>query len=295
MNRDVVEGGLAQQQSRAPKYDQDDFWEAAFQADCRSAVGLHYDNIKVASRFAVPPSVRAALFDLNGTVSISEGSYRHALRLAVEHLLNRFVPADVWSRVSSAWHMSDTAVCRSTLRALRLLMPEAVPASLGPRELTAVQKDFLDRASLEVPPAPVPGVEAIITGLSRAGAALALVTGSSADDGMRTLQRFGLLQHFALIISTHELSRNKPHPLPYAWALRRLGVPQEEALAFEDSVSGALSAHQAGVETVVRAGRGRGCRMAGDLRAGARSERLPFRRSAGITVVEEWPQVRMPG
>jgi beta-phosphoglucomutase-like phosphatase (HAD superfamily) len=42
----------------------------------------------------------------------------------------------------------------------------------------------------------------------------------------------------------------KPDPAPYRAALRKTGVSAEDALAFEDSISGIASAVAAGIPTV---------------------------------------------
>jgi beta-phosphoglucomutase-like phosphatase (HAD superfamily) len=47
-----------------------------------------------------------------------------------------------------------------------------------------------------------------------------------------------------------DLEAVKPDPAPYRAALKKTGVPAEEALAFEDSVSGISSSVAAGIPTV---------------------------------------------
>jgi beta-phosphoglucomutase-like phosphatase (HAD superfamily) len=47
-----------------------------------------------------------------------------------------------------------------------------------------------------------------------------------------------------------EVEAVKPDPAPYKAAVRKVGVAAEEALAFEDSVSGIFSSVAAGIPTV---------------------------------------------
>lgn len=51
---------------------------------------------------------------------------------------------------------------------------------------------------------------------------------------------------FDLIISDEDVTHTKPHPEPYLLAAQRLGANPRRCVAFEDSVTGSLSALQAG-------------------------------------------------
>ncbi len=55
---------------------------------------------------------------------------------------------------------------------------------------------------------------------------------------------------FDLVITGDEVSHGKPHPEPYAAALRGLGVAADECIAIEDSPTGVRSAVAAGVPTL---------------------------------------------
>lgn len=55
---------------------------------------------------------------------------------------------------------------------------------------------------------------------------------------------------FDLVITGDEVAHGKPHPEPYAAALRGLGLQAEECVAIEDSPTGVRSAVAAGVPTL---------------------------------------------
>ncbi len=59
----------------------------------------------------------------------------------------------------------------------------------------------------------------------------------------------GIRERMDEIMIGGELPHSKPHPYPYSEAARRLGVPMERALAFEDSGPGIRSASGAGACT----------------------------------------------
>ncbi len=48
-----------------------------------------------------------------------------------------------------------------------------------------------------------------------------------------------------------ETCEHKPQPLPYLLAAERLGVSPHECVAFEDTISGTISAQVAGMRVVV--------------------------------------------
>jgi beta-phosphoglucomutase-like phosphatase (HAD superfamily) len=60
----------------------------------------------------------------------------------------------------------------------------------------------------------------------------------------------GLEDFFDAVVPAEEVRAAKPDPEPYRTALEKLGADPEEALAFEDSVSGIHSAVGAGIPTV---------------------------------------------
>jgi HAD superfamily hydrolase (TIGR01509 family) len=61
----------------------------------------------------------------------------------------------------------------------------------------------------------------------------------------------GLLYLFDIIVTSEDYTNGKPAPDPYLEAARRLGVDPKECLVFEDTESGRLSAHAAGMTCVV--------------------------------------------
>ena len=60
----------------------------------------------------------------------------------------------------------------------------------------------------------------------------------------------GLGPHFAHVVTFDDVAAPKPHPEPYLLAARLLGVDPARCLAFEDSETGARSAHAAGMTVV---------------------------------------------
>lgn len=97
---------------------------------------------------------------------------------------------------------------------------------------------------------PLPGLRGLIESGRRRGLPLALVTNSNEEDAGEILQPLGLHGAFDPVVYPQAGEDSKPAALPYEQALESLGLSAEEVVAFEDSVTGARSAVEAGIPTV---------------------------------------------
>ena len=95
-----------------------------------------------------------------------------------------------------------------------------------------------------------PYVAEVITMLSHAGHAMAVVTSTQGGHARAQLAQVGLLEHFACVVGGDEVRANKPDPEPYLAGARRLGVEARDCVAFEDSDTGVRSAVAAGCRVV---------------------------------------------
>jgi len=82
------------------------------------------------------------------------------------------------------------------------------------------------------------------------GMKIALVTNAPEENVEAILLALELRDLFDTVVLADDVEAVKPDPAPYRAALNRIGVRAEEALAFEDSVSGISSSVAAGVPTV---------------------------------------------
>ena len=97
---------------------------------------------------------------------------------------------------------------------------------------------------------PLPGLRGLLEEGRRRGLPLALVTNSTEEDAGEVLQPLGLDGAFDPIVYPGDAGEEKPAAMPYEEALEDLGLSPGEAVAFEDSVTGARSAVEAGIPTV---------------------------------------------
>lgn len=96
----------------------------------------------------------------------------------------------------------------------------------------------------------LPGLEDLLEGARERGLAVSLVTNSVRADADQILEPLNLTEAFDPIVFPDEVSESKPGPAPYLELLDRLGIEGEEALAFEDSVTGVKASRAAGIPTV---------------------------------------------
>lgn len=109
------------------------------------------------------------------------------------------------------------------------------------------EADFRDRAG-EL--RPLPGLLEFIDEGRRRRLAIALVTNAPRENVGAVLRGLELESCFDSTVLAEEVGAGKPDPRPYRAALDALGVRADEALAFEDSISGIGSAVGAGIRTV---------------------------------------------
>ncbi|WEM41163.1 HAD family phosphatase [Photobacterium sp. DA100] len=80
---------------------------------------------------------------------------------------------------------------------------------------------------------------------------LAVVTGSPRNYVEGMLAHLGWLHYFDHVFCGEDVKNNKPAPEIYQLACRTLGIAENQAVAIEDSQTGAQSAYTAGLRLVV--------------------------------------------
>ena len=116
---------------------------------------------------------------------------------------------------------------------------------------------------------PIPGLHGLLEEGRKRDMKIALVTNSVEEDADQILVPLGLEDAFDPVVYPSEVSEAKPSPAPYNEALERMGIEADEALAFEDSLTGVKAAVEAGIPTV----------------AIVRSEDIGELREAGVSLV----------
>ena len=179
---------------------------------------------------------RALLFDLDGTLAETDSLHLPTWVDALEPYGVDIDEEFYRERISG----------RSTGEIVGDLLPdlsEEEGASIG----DAKEASFRERAAgLE----PLPGLLDFMQKGKRRGMRMALVTNAPKENVGAILPALKLQDYFQTVVLAAEVGAVKPDPAPYEAALERIGVSADEALAFEDSVSGIASSVAAGIPTV---------------------------------------------
>jgi len=175
------------------------------------------------------------IFDMDGVLLDSEPIHAEATRriLAAEGI--------DYEQDPSLIGLTDDEIFALFRRRYGLATDEA---ELG-RRFVAEVVEMLAREA-----APLPGVEAVLTGLRRDGRRLALASSSTPDVIGATLDALGFRPHFDAVVSGVEVPRGKPAPDIFLEAARRLGVDPPRCLVVEDSFNGVRAAKAAGMACV---------------------------------------------
>jgi HAD superfamily hydrolase (TIGR01509 family) len=91
----------------------------------------------------------------------------------------------------------------------------------------------------------LPGAPEAVRMLAAQGVPLAIASSSSAPVISAVLEQLRLTEYFRVVHSAEFEPQGKPHPGVYLAAARALGVPPEECVAIEDSVTGVVAAKAA--------------------------------------------------
>jgi HAD superfamily hydrolase (TIGR01509 family) len=96
-----------------------------------------------------------------------------------------------------------------------------------------------------------PGVVALLDLLDQQGMPRAIATSSKRASVDHHLDHCGLAHRFDVVVAHGDYPHGKPHPAPYLYAAKALGVAPENCLALEDSYNGVRSGAAAGMMTVM--------------------------------------------
>ncbi len=181
-------------------------------------------------------NIEGVIFDLDGTIVDSMGVWR---TVDVTFLGRRGIPLpEGLNKELESMEFMETA--RYFKR--RFELPDAV------EEIVAEWMDTaLDQYLRHVPMKP--GLRGFLEHLEKNNIPAAIATSNHADLARAALKGHGLERHFAEIVTCGEVEHAKPAPDVYLEAARRLGVPAEKCIVFEDIPVGIQAGKSAGMRT----------------------------------------------
>ena len=199
-------------------------------------------QVPAALRWDLTTSIRAILFDFDGTLVDSEPLHYEAWSAAVrdygagagwDDYRRRYVgKTDRWAGrafLSEAGHPADEETVSLVCARKHAYYREKTPERLS---IAPAVRMFIHEAL--------------------AGLPLGIVSSSPLIDVRPTVERAELAEHFEFFVTGEDVRRHKPDPEPYLLALERLNATgralrESEVLVFEDSASGIAAAQAAGM------------------------------------------------
>ncbi len=180
---------------------------------------------------------RAAIFDLDGTLVLSEPAWEEAKRRVLARL-GIDIPQSVY----------DAFVGRG----LRGFLTAVMGPDLTDSHRSNLAQQIGAEADILLPlmRQPVPGAAKAVQRLVAAGLTVAVCSSSPRRHIIAALDQLGLSASIPVMVSGADLPRGKPDPLPYIETLRQLNLGPDAAFAVEDALPGAISAHAAGLTVI---------------------------------------------
>jgi HAD superfamily hydrolase (TIGR01509 family) len=182
--------------------------------------------------------VKAAVFDMDGLLIDSEALYIVAMQAAARSL-NREMPLEFCHSMVGI----PTIECN-------VMIEELYGEGFDLQEFRAVYSANVRELMAAWVPIKA-GVVQVLDFLAARGVPCAVATSATRSTAESHLGRAGFLPRFATIVTRDDVERAKPFPDIYLEAARRIGVPPENCIAFEDSSPGLTAAHAAGTMAIM--------------------------------------------
>ncbi len=184
-------------------------------------------------------SIKAVLFDLDGTLTDTEKFYQIAWPKALKHF---GYEAQDWMPLH--------------LRSLgRPFAPQQFKEWFGEdfdyNQVREYRKSLVEEMIGESGIPLKPGAKEILAWLRDHGIFTALVTSNNYPRAERYLKKIDLFDYFDKIICANMVSQGKPAPDIYVHACKELGLDPKETFAVEDSPNGVTSAYLAGCNVIM--------------------------------------------
>jgi HAD superfamily hydrolase (TIGR01509 family) len=182
--------------------------------------------------------VKAALFDMDGLLIDSEAVYIVAMQAAARHFKREMTLEFCHSMVGI-----PRAECN-------VMLQELYGEGFDLEEFRGVYSANVQRR-IEAGVPVKAGVVDVLALLADRGIPCGVATSALRATAESHLGRAGLLPRFATLVARDDVERAKPFPDIYLEAARRLGIPPENCIAFEDSSPGLTAAHAAGTMAIM--------------------------------------------
>ena len=181
--------------------------------------------------------VRAAIFDMDGTLLDTESIWHQSWQLANEefelgiddNLLRSFIgmPKQTFMEMQ------------------RKIFPSKIDMYAVSKRRYEYYQEYVEKNGIKIKP----GVSVLLNYLQNKKIRLAVCTSTFEELAIPALKIAGLYECFELIVMGDGIKKGKPNPEIYLKTLKMLNEKAENCIAFEDSMYGVQSAVNAGIKT----------------------------------------------
>lgn len=186
--------------------------------------------------------VQSVIFDMDGVIVDSHPAHRKAWHQFLQSLNKDVSDAELE-------FILDGRKRSEILRHFLGEMPDSELAKYG-----KMKDEFFQQIAFEVKP--VPGVIEFVEDLVRRRVKLGIATSASKSRTLSTLQRLGLTDSFATVVTGEDVPEGKSSPAIYELVCARLRTEARYSLVVEDAAPAVRAAKSAGFRCI---GVGSGC------------------------------------
>ncbi len=183
--------------------------------------------------------IRAAILDLDGLMLDSEPIYRLAWQSSTAALGYELGDDFYLPLIGRNNHDSEAEL----IRIFGPKFPLAQFRGSWPRKW----RQYVETLGMPVKP----GLGDLLNILERYRLPMAIATSSDAEQASISLRAAGLDQRFSCIVTGDQVKRGKPAPDIFLEGARRLSIPPNQCLVFEDSDAGIFAASAAGMPAIL--------------------------------------------
>ena len=182
---------------------------------------------------------KAVIFDIDGLMVNTEVYYTKSWQMGLNKYGYDISDEEVASYSGLNWRIVGKKIAE---RYQDEVLAENVIA-----ERERILNEVIEAGKIELKP----HIKEVLTYLKEKGYRLAVASSGKKARASRILEILGLLPYFEFCIYGDDVKKNKPYPDCYLEALHRLNIAADEAVAVEDSLTGAKAATNANIEVIV--------------------------------------------
>ena len=184
--------------------------------------------------------IKAAIFDLDGTLIDTEKIYQKLWPLAVKEM--------GYDGFTNERYLSQRSLGRPYSVAR---FKEWFGEDFDYDHARTIRKKLFDEYISQHGIQQKPGVTELMEYLHSKGIVTAIATATDIERATEYLKLTGLYGYFDKIISATMVDEGKPSPKVYQYACSQLGFAPNECIAVEDAPNGIISAYRAGLKGIM--------------------------------------------